>query len=220
MELLDEEGETMVVMLARNWWALAWRGLVAVLFGAAALAWPGPTLTALALLSGAFALLDGALVLAAALVGHPGSPCRGALLAEGLLGVATGVLALLRPGLMALAVVDLIAARGRRHRRPRDRRGGPAPDGIPGGMAAGTVRGPVGPARAGRGAVARRGCRGAGLADRVYALAFGILLPALDIRPRGRPRRLPPTGARGPPDRVTVGLPRARGVLIGTFGRS
>lgn len=101
---------TMVILLARNWWVLAWRGLVAMLFGVAALAWPGPTLMALALLFGAFALLDGALALAAAWIGRPRGPYWGALIAEGLLGIATGVLALLWPWLMALAIVYLIAA--------------------------------------------------------------------------------------------------------------
>ena len=40
----------------------------------------------------------------------PPRPLLGALIAEGLLGIATGVLALLWPWLMALAIVYLIAA--------------------------------------------------------------------------------------------------------------
>jgi uncharacterized membrane protein HdeD (DUF308 family) len=88
----------MVILLARNWWALAWRGLVAVLFGVAAFAWPGLTLTVLTMLFGAFALLDGALALAAALIGRPRGPYWGSLIAESLLGLTVGILALFWPG--------------------------------------------------------------------------------------------------------------------------
>ena len=48
----------MVTRLTRNWRLLTLRGMIAVLFGLAALVWPGATLTALALLFGAYALVD------------------------------------------------------------------------------------------------------------------------------------------------------------------
>jgi uncharacterized membrane protein HdeD (DUF308 family) len=100
----------MVILLARNWWTLALRGLAAILFGVAAFAWPGLTLMVLALLFGAYALIDGAFAVAAALVGSPRGLPWWALLAEGLLGILVGVLTLLWPGLTALALLYLIAA--------------------------------------------------------------------------------------------------------------
>jgi len=100
----------MVILLARNWWALAWRGLVAVLFGVATFAWPGLTLTALTMLFGTFALLDGAFALAATLVDRSHGSYGGALMAEGVIGIAVGILALLWPVQMAIALIYLIAA--------------------------------------------------------------------------------------------------------------
>ena len=49
----------MLNTLARNWWALALRGLAAVLFGVLTFLVPGVTLVTLVLLFGAYALLDG-----------------------------------------------------------------------------------------------------------------------------------------------------------------
>jgi uncharacterized membrane protein HdeD (DUF308 family) len=49
-----------------HWWALAVRGLAAVVFGILALARLGETLAALVLLWGAYALVDGAFMLVAA----------------------------------------------------------------------------------------------------------------------------------------------------------
>jgi uncharacterized membrane protein HdeD (DUF308 family) len=56
----------MLDTLARTWWAIALRGLVAVLFGVAAFIWPGLTLTVLVILWGAYALVDGVFALVAA----------------------------------------------------------------------------------------------------------------------------------------------------------
>ena len=49
----------MLHTLARNWWALALRGLVAVLFGLLTFFVPAITLMTLVLLFGVYALLDG-----------------------------------------------------------------------------------------------------------------------------------------------------------------
>ena len=49
------------MVLATNWWSLVIRGLVAIIVGIIAFAWPGITLEALVLLFGAYALIDGVL---------------------------------------------------------------------------------------------------------------------------------------------------------------
>jgi uncharacterized membrane protein HdeD (DUF308 family) len=99
----------LVIILARNWWALALRGLCAVLFGIAAFALPGITLGALVLLYGAFALVDGIFNVATALVGRTHGLPWWAMLVEGLFGIAVGV-TFIWPGITALALLYLIAA--------------------------------------------------------------------------------------------------------------
>jgi len=49
----------MNAVVAGQWWGVALRGLVAILFGVLALTWPGLTLDALVLLFGVFVLADG-----------------------------------------------------------------------------------------------------------------------------------------------------------------
>jgi uncharacterized membrane protein HdeD (DUF308 family) len=101
----------MIVAIIGSWRAVAARGVAAVLFGVLALAWPGITLGALVLLFGAFALVDGAMMLAAALTGARGAQGRQApLILQGLLGVAVGIVTFVWPGITALALLLLIAA--------------------------------------------------------------------------------------------------------------
>ena len=100
----------MVTRLTRKWWLLVLRGMVAVLFGLAALVWPGATLTALVLLFGAYALVDGLLALIVSLLDRQESDHGWALLLKGLAGIAIGVLTFLWPSVMAQALVYLIAA--------------------------------------------------------------------------------------------------------------
>jgi uncharacterized membrane protein HdeD (DUF308 family) len=93
--------------LARHWWVIALRGLVAVLFGVLAFAWPGMTLAVLVLLFGAYALVDGILAIVAALRGD--TDHRLALIVEGVVGVLAGVATFVWPGLTALVLLYIIA---------------------------------------------------------------------------------------------------------------
>jgi uncharacterized membrane protein HdeD (DUF308 family) len=91
--------------LAQSWWALALRGLVAILFGLAALFWPGLILTVLIVLFGAYALADGILAVIAAFRSSGQGMRRLLLLIEGAIGILFGLLALFWPGLTALAAL-------------------------------------------------------------------------------------------------------------------
>src|SRR6266851_6096339 len=96
----------MLHTLARNWWALALRGLVAVMFGLLTFFLPGITLVTLILLFGAYALVDGIFNLIAffRVASH-----HWALLIEGVIGIITGVLTLMWPAITAIALLYLIA---------------------------------------------------------------------------------------------------------------
>jgi uncharacterized membrane protein HdeD (DUF308 family) len=101
----------MMVLMSRTWWIWALRGVAAVLFGLAAFIWPEITLTALVILYGAYALVDGLFSVFAAIAGRTAVRRWWALLLQGLSGVAIGVLAFVWPQITALALVFLIAAR-------------------------------------------------------------------------------------------------------------
>ena len=61
--------------LCKNWWLLLLRGIAGITFGLLTFVWPGMTLLTLVLFYGAFALVDGLLAIAAAVMG--GAPARG-----------------------------------------------------------------------------------------------------------------------------------------------
>jgi len=101
---------TMVDTFRLNWWLLALRGLVAVLFGVLAFIWPGATLITLVWLFGAFALVNGLLSLILAAKAPKGYPRIGSLILGGLLGILAGLLTFVMPGITALGLLMLIAA--------------------------------------------------------------------------------------------------------------
>lgn len=97
-------------MLADNWWIVALRGVLAILFGIIAFLLPGATILALVALFAVFAILDGALGIAQALRGARRREGWGLLLLNGVLGIAIGVAAVAWPDITVLAVVFMIAA--------------------------------------------------------------------------------------------------------------
>ena len=96
-------------LLARNWWLFLLRGLAAVIFGVLSVAWPGISLVTLILFFGAYALVDGAFALAAAVVGRGNAEVRWWLVLVGLLGIGIGIATFLWPGLTALTLLYFIA---------------------------------------------------------------------------------------------------------------
>ena len=96
--------------LVGEWWAVALRGVIAVVFGLVALVWPGPTVAALALLFGLYALADGLFAAGAAFRVGRLRRRRWALGLEGLAGIVAGLIAIFMPALVALTLVAFIGA--------------------------------------------------------------------------------------------------------------
>ena len=59
----DEPSAVILSRMAKNWWILFLRGIVAIGFGVLVFIWPGPTLLTLVLLFGAYAFVNGLLAL-------------------------------------------------------------------------------------------------------------------------------------------------------------
>ncbi len=100
----------MMRVLARNWWALALRGVFAILFAVLSVFWPRITVRILVLLFGAYALVDGIFAVIAAIRAAEHHARWGALLLEGLAGLAVGIATFFWPAVTALALLYFIAA--------------------------------------------------------------------------------------------------------------
>jgi uncharacterized membrane protein HdeD (DUF308 family) len=188
-------------LMARAWWMLVLRGVLAVLFGILALVWPEVTITALVFLFGAYAIVDGLLELAIAIGGRQVAASLGAstamtggeriwLAIEGVVGVAAGVIAFVWPGITALVLLWLIAfwaivtgvleiVAAIRLRKHIDNEWWLVVAG-----AASVVFGLILMLRPGEGAIAVVWLIG------VYALIFGAIMIALGLRLRGAARTL------------------------------
>lgn len=101
-------GRSPSTTLPGNWWALALRGAAAILFGLLAIFLPGLTLAVLVVLFGVYAVIDGVFAVAAC-ARSPRGRRRTLLLAEGIIGVFAGLLALLWPGLSAVLLLYIVA---------------------------------------------------------------------------------------------------------------
>jgi uncharacterized membrane protein HdeD (DUF308 family) len=106
----DAGSDAMSAVLARNWWAVALRGVFAILFGLVALFFPGPTMLSLVLVFSAYMLVDGIFAIVSAVRAARKNDRWGMLALQGLVSIATGILAAMWPGLTVLAFVLLTAA--------------------------------------------------------------------------------------------------------------
>jgi len=109
MPVAEELAQNLAGTLARNWWVLLLRGIVAILFGIVTLARPRISLASLVLLFGAFCLADGLMAAWTAFSNRKQKENGWLLLISGLLGIGIGLLTIFQPAVTALALLFYIA---------------------------------------------------------------------------------------------------------------
>ncbi len=97
------------ILLVRNWWLLALRGLFAVLLGLCAFVWPGVALAVLVVLFGVFTLMHGLFAVWLAVGERRQSQRLWLLLIEGLASLAVGVITFAWPAITVLILLYLVA---------------------------------------------------------------------------------------------------------------
>ncbi len=104
------ESAEMSATLAQNWWAVALRGVLAIIFGLVAFLLPGATILSLVLLFSAYMLVDGIFAIISAVRAARGNRRWGMLFLEGIVDILTGAVAFLWPSLTAVAFILLMGA--------------------------------------------------------------------------------------------------------------
>jgi uncharacterized membrane protein HdeD (DUF308 family) len=102
--------DAMSALLAQNWWAIALRGVFAIIFGIIALLMPGATMLALVLLFAAYLLVDGIFAIIAAVRAARKQERWGWLIFEGLVDLVTGGIAAVWPLITIVAFALLMGA--------------------------------------------------------------------------------------------------------------
>jgi uncharacterized membrane protein HdeD (DUF308 family) len=97
-------------LLAQNWWAIALRGVFAIIFGIIALFMPGAALLALVLLFAAYMVVDGILAIVAAVKAARQHERWGWLIVEGIVDLIAGGIAVVWPLATVIAFVLLMGA--------------------------------------------------------------------------------------------------------------
>lgn len=100
--------DAMSGLLARNWWAVALRGVFAILFGLAAFLLPLATVGSLVLLFAVYMLADGVFAIVAAVRAAARHERWGLLILEGIADLLAGAVALFMPALTLLLLVTLL----------------------------------------------------------------------------------------------------------------
>ena len=98
----------MLTLLSRNWWLVALRGAIAILFGLLTLLVPGIALSSFILLFGAYAIVDGAAAVWSS-IQHRTEQGWWIHLLEGVVSIIAGVITFAYPGITALILLYVIA---------------------------------------------------------------------------------------------------------------
>jgi uncharacterized membrane protein HdeD (DUF308 family) len=98
----------MIGILAKNWWALALRGVAAIVFGLIAIAYPAMALQVLILLFAAYLLVDGVFAIVAGVRAAEHHQRWFALIIEGVLDIAAAVVIVVWPALSLLFFIYVI----------------------------------------------------------------------------------------------------------------
>ena len=96
--------------IQRNWWMLALRGLLAIIFGLIALVFPHIALLAFIYVFAAYALINGVVAVIVALRERGSLGRWGWVLFEGILSIVAGLVAFVFPGKTALVLLYIVAA--------------------------------------------------------------------------------------------------------------
>jgi uncharacterized membrane protein HdeD (DUF308 family) len=100
----------LVHVLARNWWAVLIRGIIAVIFGILAYLWPGATWVAIAILFGAYALVDGIFAIVATVRAAETQQRWWPLMIEGIVGTVIAAITFYDVRITIFALYFTIAA--------------------------------------------------------------------------------------------------------------
>jgi uncharacterized membrane protein HdeD (DUF308 family) len=95
--------------LARNWWAVALRGLFGIAFGLIAFLFPGATMLSLVVVFSVYLLFDGVVAIASGVRAARKHERWGLLILEGIVSIAVAILATSWPGLTVFIFVILVA---------------------------------------------------------------------------------------------------------------
>jgi uncharacterized membrane protein HdeD (DUF308 family) len=101
--------DPLIAVLAKNWWAVAIRGIVGILFGLIALFLPGATMLSLVLIFAAYVIVDGVFGIIAAVRAAGEHERWGLLVFEGVVDIAAGVIAIIWPNITVVLFVVLVA---------------------------------------------------------------------------------------------------------------
>jgi uncharacterized membrane protein HdeD (DUF308 family) len=97
-------------VVLQNWWMMALRGVLAIIFGLVALFFPGIALLAFITVFAVYAIIDGIIAVVEAIRERATANRWWWVLIEGILSILAGIFAIVYPGVTALVLLYIVAA--------------------------------------------------------------------------------------------------------------